>query len=190
MREDYPAGMVDAALISKVKTLSVAERLELIGAVWESFSGNDVPISEEEKALLDARLTDMETSPEDESAWSEVQVRLRSRLLRPSRSVFARPELSSIPWRMTTRSKSSSRVSLRRLVSWPVACWHETPCLAKYSIRWSREYWLDAGPSRDHRYARQSQRHSRDAGARFFLGAGRGCSLDVQFWAWKRPEPR
>ena len=79
-REDYPAGVVDAALISKVKTLSVAERLELIGAVWESFSGNDVPVSEEEKALLDARLTDIETSPEDESAWSEVQARLRSRL--------------------------------------------------------------------------------------------------------------
>ena len=79
-REDYPAGVVDAALISKVKTLSVAERLELIGAVWESFSGNDVPVSEEEKALLDARLTDIEASPEDESAWSEVQARLRSRL--------------------------------------------------------------------------------------------------------------
>jgi putative addiction module component (TIGR02574 family) len=72
--------MIDAALISKVKTLSVAERLEPIGAVWESFSGNDVPVSDEEKALLDARLAEIEQTPEDESPWSEVQARLRQRL--------------------------------------------------------------------------------------------------------------
>ena len=55
--------MIDAVLISKVKTLSVAERLELIGAVWESFSANDVPVSDEEKALLNARWVDMEKAP-------------------------------------------------------------------------------------------------------------------------------
>ncbi len=69
--------MVDAVLISRVKTLSVAERLELIGAVWETLSGADVPVSEEEKALLDARLADAAENPEDESPWAEVQARLR-----------------------------------------------------------------------------------------------------------------
>lgn len=69
--------MVDAVLISRVKTLSVAERLELIGAVWETLSGTDVPVSEEEKALLDARLADAAENPEDESPWAEVQARLR-----------------------------------------------------------------------------------------------------------------
>ncbi|MEO8360947.1 MAG: addiction module protein [Vicinamibacteria bacterium] len=72
--------MIDSTLISKVKPLSVAERLELIGVVWESFSANDVPVSADEKRLLDVRLADMEKSPQDESAWSEVQARLRQRL--------------------------------------------------------------------------------------------------------------
>ncbi len=72
--------MVDAVLFSRVKTLSVAERLELIGAVWETLSCGDVPVSEEEKALLDARLAEAAESPEDESPWAEVQARLRKRL--------------------------------------------------------------------------------------------------------------
>lgn len=69
--------MVDAALISEVKALSVADRLELIGAVWETLSPNDTPITEEEKTLLDARLQDLEANPEKQSPWPEVQARLR-----------------------------------------------------------------------------------------------------------------
>jgi putative addiction module component (TIGR02574 family) len=72
--------MINAALISQVKTLSVAERIELIGAVWETLSSSEVPVSEEEKVLLDARLADMEQNPEDQSTWSEVQARLRQQL--------------------------------------------------------------------------------------------------------------
>lgn len=72
--------MIDAALISQVKTLSVADRIELIGAVWETLSSSGLPVSEEEKALLDARLADMEQNPEDQNSWPEVQARLRQRL--------------------------------------------------------------------------------------------------------------
>ncbi len=69
--------MVDAALISEVKALSAADRLELIGAVWETLSPNYTPITEEEKTLLDARLQDLEANPEKQSPWPEVQARLR-----------------------------------------------------------------------------------------------------------------
>ena len=72
--------MVDTALISRVKTLSPAERLELIGAVWETLSPADAPVTAEEKALLDARLADLDSSPEDQSPWSEVEARLRRQL--------------------------------------------------------------------------------------------------------------
>ncbi|MBK9426200.1 MAG: addiction module protein [Gammaproteobacteria bacterium] len=72
--------MVDAALLSRVKTLSPAERLELIGAVWETLSPADAPVTAEEKVLLDARLADLDNSPEDQSPWSEVQARLRRQL--------------------------------------------------------------------------------------------------------------
>ena len=73
----YPSSMVDAALISEVKALSAADRLELIGAVWETLSPNDTPITEEEKTLLDARLQDLKANPEKQGPWSEVQARLR-----------------------------------------------------------------------------------------------------------------
>ncbi len=76
----YTLLMIDAALMSQVKALSVADRIELIRAVWETLSSSEVPVSEEEKALLDARLADMEQKPEDHSPWPEVQARLRQRL--------------------------------------------------------------------------------------------------------------
>lgn len=69
--------MVDAALISQVKILSAADRLELIGAVWETLSPNDAPVMEAEKALLDERLHDLAANPADRSPWSEVQARLQ-----------------------------------------------------------------------------------------------------------------
>jgi len=72
--------MINATLISQVKTLSVADRIELIGAVWETLSPSEVPVSEEEKVLLDVRLADMEQNPGDQSTWSEVQARLRQQL--------------------------------------------------------------------------------------------------------------
>lgn len=72
--------MVDEGLISRVKDLSAAERLELIGLVWETLSPEDVPVTEEEKSLLDARIADAENNPEDQSPWSEVRERLRHQL--------------------------------------------------------------------------------------------------------------
>lgn len=72
--------MIDATLISRVNTLSPAERLELIGALWESLPPADVPVTEEEKALLDARLADLEKNPADQSPWAEVRERLRRQL--------------------------------------------------------------------------------------------------------------
>jgi len=72
--------MISAALISQVRTLSVAERIELIGVVWETLSPEEIPVSEEEKVLLDVRLSDLKQNPEDQSPWTEVQARLRQQL--------------------------------------------------------------------------------------------------------------
>ena len=73
--------MINDVLISQVRSLSIAERIELIGVVWETLSLSEVPVSTEEKVLLDARLADMEQNPDDQSPWSEVQVRLKQQLL-------------------------------------------------------------------------------------------------------------
>jgi len=68
--------MIDQSLIEKVVSLSPADRLELIGAVWDSLSPDDLPITEAERALLDTRLADMERNPDDQSPWPEVKARL------------------------------------------------------------------------------------------------------------------
>jgi putative addiction module component, TIGR02574 family len=73
--------MIDESLMARVLSLKPADRLELIGALWDSLSPNDLPVTEAERALLDARLADMESNPDDQSPWPEVKTRLE-RLLR------------------------------------------------------------------------------------------------------------
>jgi putative addiction module component (TIGR02574 family) len=68
--------MIDQSLVAKVVSLSPAERLELMGAVWDSLSPNDLPVTDAEKALLDARLADMEQNPDDQSPWPDAKARL------------------------------------------------------------------------------------------------------------------
>ena len=69
--------MIDESLLAKVASLSPADRLELIGAIWDTQSPDDLPITDGERALLDARLADMERNPDDQSSWFEVKPRLQ-----------------------------------------------------------------------------------------------------------------
>ena len=68
--------MIDESLMEQIVKLKPAERLELIGVVWDSLSPDDLPVTEAERALLDARLADMESNPDDQSSWSDVKSRL------------------------------------------------------------------------------------------------------------------
>lgn len=72
--------MIDSNLISRVKELTPAERLEFIEAIWETMGGDNAPVSDAEQALLDARIADAETNPADESPWSDVRERLKRQL--------------------------------------------------------------------------------------------------------------
>jgi putative addiction module component (TIGR02574 family) len=68
--------MIDSALLERIQNLEPADRLELIGVVWDSLSQTDLPVTDAERALLDARLTDMESNPDDQSSWADVKERL------------------------------------------------------------------------------------------------------------------
>jgi putative addiction module component (TIGR02574 family) len=50
--------MIDETILAKVSSLSRADRLELIGAVWDTLSPEDLSVTDPERALLDARLAD------------------------------------------------------------------------------------------------------------------------------------
>ncbi len=73
--------MIDESLLDKVASLSPTDRLELIGVVWDTLSPDDLPVTDAERALLNARLADMERNPDNQSPWPEVKTRLQ-RLLR------------------------------------------------------------------------------------------------------------
>lgn len=62
--------------LANVSSLTSADRLELIGAVWDTLSPDDLPVTSAERALLDARLADMENNPDDQSPWPQVKTRL------------------------------------------------------------------------------------------------------------------
>ncbi len=70
---------MNADLLAEVLRLSPSERLQLIEALWDTLSEEDIPVTPEERALLDARLSDLEANPGDQSPWSEVKARLDQR---------------------------------------------------------------------------------------------------------------
>lgn len=60
--------------------LSVEERLELIGDIWDSIVDGDpdaVPIPPEHIAELDRRLADEKLNPDDSVSWDEVKRKLQ-----------------------------------------------------------------------------------------------------------------
>jgi putative addiction module component (TIGR02574 family) len=70
---------VSTDLLEEAMRLPARERLQLIDALWQTLSEEDIPITAEERALLDARLADFEANPEDQSPWREVKARLEDR---------------------------------------------------------------------------------------------------------------
>jgi len=70
---------MNADLLAEALRLSPSDRLQLIEALWNTLSEEDIPVTPEERALLDARLADLEANPGDQSPWSEVKARLEQR---------------------------------------------------------------------------------------------------------------
>ena len=63
-------------LVEEVVKLPASERLELIGALWDSLSDEEVPLTKAQVAELDRRLNDMDKNPGDEMTWEEARQRI------------------------------------------------------------------------------------------------------------------
>ena len=65
------------------RQLSIAERLELVEDLWDSIAqeaGTEtLPLTEDEKVMLDERLAEHERNPRDVQSWDEVKARLHKR---------------------------------------------------------------------------------------------------------------
>lgn len=70
---------MNADLLAAALKLSPSDRLELIEALWDTLSDEDLPVTAEERALLDERLADLERDPNAQSSWDEVKARLEQR---------------------------------------------------------------------------------------------------------------
>ena len=70
---------MNADILAAALKLSLSERLELIEALWDTLSEEDIPVTPEERALLDERLVDLERNPDAQSSWEEVKARLEHR---------------------------------------------------------------------------------------------------------------
>ena len=70
-------------LIEEARALSVAERIELAEAIWDSIAEDaavgQLPVPESHRRELDRRLTEMEANPDAGSPWDEVRSRLDRR---------------------------------------------------------------------------------------------------------------
>lgn len=64
--------MVDPVLVEQATSLSVDERLELIGAVWDSIDHSTRPVSPAVTALIEERVIEAQANPLDGRSWSEV----------------------------------------------------------------------------------------------------------------------
>jgi putative addiction module component (TIGR02574 family) len=70
---------VSANLLEEARRLTPEARLKLIGELWDTLSESDVPVTSDERRLLDARLADLEANPDDQSSWEDVKSRLEKR---------------------------------------------------------------------------------------------------------------
>ena len=64
--------------VAEILELPVAERIRLVGLIWDSIAAvpEAVSISEELKAELDRRLAEFEADPDAGSPWEEVRSRI------------------------------------------------------------------------------------------------------------------
>ena len=70
---------MNADLLAEALKLSPSDRLQLIEALWDTLSEEDIPVTPEERTLLDERLADLEKNPGAQSPWPEVKARLEQR---------------------------------------------------------------------------------------------------------------
>ena len=64
--------------LPEILRLSVSERIQLVEDIWDSIAAESegLPLTDEQQAELDRRLTDAEANPGVGTPWNEVKARL------------------------------------------------------------------------------------------------------------------
>ena len=71
---------MNKALLKELFELSPAERLELVGDLWDSIEPGDfAPLTNEQKQEVERRYADHVRNPKGSSKWEDVKARLLAR---------------------------------------------------------------------------------------------------------------
>ena len=71
--------MANTRTKEEIFELPVEERLRLIGSLWESIAPQDLPLSEAEQRLIDQRLEEHRSDPEEGVSLEEFRKELFSK---------------------------------------------------------------------------------------------------------------
>lgn len=72
--------MVDEALLTQAKRMTPADRLELIGELWQTLDHDNFAVTAAERDMLDERVADLSANPDAGRPWGDVEAGLRNRL--------------------------------------------------------------------------------------------------------------
>lgn len=67
--------------MDRIRRLSVAERVQLAQDIWDTLepTAESLPLTEEQKEILDRRLTEHEADPASAIPWESAKARLEPR---------------------------------------------------------------------------------------------------------------
>jgi putative addiction module component (TIGR02574 family) len=68
-----------STLLAEARKLSPDDRLELIGELWDTLESEDLPVSAEERTILESRIADLEKNPSAQESWQQARASLESR---------------------------------------------------------------------------------------------------------------
>ena len=65
-------------LLEQIQKLSIDDRIALVEAVWDQIADDaaKLPLTEQQRRLLDVRIADYEAHPDDVVPWSDVRAEL------------------------------------------------------------------------------------------------------------------
>ena len=66
--------------VEEIMHLDIAERIVLVEEIWDSLAREevDIPLSEYEKDILDARLASLEADPNNLISWDDIKKRIHA----------------------------------------------------------------------------------------------------------------
>jgi putative addiction module component (TIGR02574 family) len=68
-----------STLLAEARKLSPDDRLELIAELWDTRENENLPVSDDERSILEARMADLEMNPSAQEPWQQARASLESR---------------------------------------------------------------------------------------------------------------